>query len=207
MAFAKGDTKIATSFWSCQNLRQCQIIMKKITLLLVDDHRIVRQGLRALVSEAEDMEVVGEAENGSEAVQVAIKTAPDVVVMDVVMPVTNGLEATRQIMKKAPSSKVLVLSSYSDEDYVRQLTEAGALGYVVKQTAAEDLLLAIREVQKGRAFFSASIAKRARDRDRQAFNDGRASAQSRALTARETQVLQLISEGAGEQGNGCGIGE
>src|ERR1700677_1596678 len=146
--------------------------MKKISVLLVDDHTVVRQGLRALLSQEEDIEVIGEAENGRQAVQMASKTAPDVVIMDVVMPLMNGLEGTRQMMKYVPSAKVLVLSSYGDDDYVQQLTEVGASGYLTKQTAGDDLLLAIREVQKGNAFFSPAIAKRLRDRCRKAFVDG-----------------------------------
>ncbi len=169
--------------------------MKKISVLLVDDHKIVRQGLRALLSQAEDIEVVGEAENGRQAVQMAAKMGPNIVVMDVVMPLLNGLEGTRQVLKNVPSAKVLVLSSYSDDDYVEQLTEVGASGYLTKQTAADDLLLAIREVQKGNAFFSPAIAKRLRDRCRQAFTDGQPLRRNVELTSREAEVLQLIAEG------------
>src|SRR6266699_6632878 len=121
--------------------------MKKIGVLLVDDHTVVRQGLRALLQAEEDLEVVGEAENGRQAVMMARKTPPDVVVMDVAMPMLNGLEATRQILKQAPAAKVLVLSSYGDDDCVQGLMEAGAAGYLIKQTAANDLLKGIREVQ------------------------------------------------------------
>ena len=106
--------------------------MKKISVLLVDDHTVVRQGLRALLRPEEDIEVVGEAENGRLAVQMVRKSAPDVVVMDVAMPLLNGLEATRQILKIAPSTKVLVLTSYGDDDCVQQLTEAGISGYLLK---------------------------------------------------------------------------
>jgi DNA-binding NarL/FixJ family response regulator len=169
--------------------------MKKITVLLVDDHTVVRQGLRALLSQEEDIEVVGEAENGRQAVQMAMKTTPDLVLMDVVMPLMNGLEGTRQILKNVPTTKVLVLSSYSDDDYVQRLTEVGASGYLIKQTAADDLLLAIREVQRGNAFFSPAIAKRLRDRCRQAFNDGQPLKRNIELTSRESEVLQLIAEG------------
>src|ERR1700728_1872890 len=146
--------------------------MKKITVLLVDDHTVVRQGLRALLSQEQDIEVVGEAENGRQAVQMAEKILPDIVIMDIVMPLMNGLEGTRQLLNYVPKTKVLVLSSYCDDDYVQQLTGAGASGYLIKQTAADNLLLAIREVQKGNAFFSPSISKRLRDRCRQAFADG-----------------------------------
>src|SRR5712671_6831949 len=146
--------------------------MQKITVLLADDHIVVRQGLRALLVAEEDIEIVGEADNGREAVQLVKKFLPDVVVMDIAMPVLNGLEATRQITRTIPSTKVLVLSSYSDDEYVQQLTEAGAAGYLVKQTAANDLLKAIREAHKGNAYFSPAIAKRLRDQYRQPFSTG-----------------------------------
>jgi DNA-binding NarL/FixJ family response regulator len=169
--------------------------MKKISVLLVDDHTVVRQGLRALLKAEEDMEVVGEAENGRQAVILAKKTPPDVVVMDVAMPMLNGLEATRQILKGVPGTKVLVLTSYGDDECVQQLMHAGATGYLIKQTAANDLLKAIREVQRGNAFFSPSIAKRLRDQCREAFSNGQPARKSSALTSRESEVLQLIAEG------------
>src|SRR6266550_8022141 len=128
--------------------------MHKIKVLLADDHTIVRQGFRALLQAEEDIAIVGEAETGRQAVQLAKKLRPDVVVMDIAMPLLNGLEATRQILRDVPSSKVLVLSSYSDDEYVHQLTEAGALGYLLKEAVVNDLVKAIREVRKGRAFFS-----------------------------------------------------
>ena len=102
--------------------------MRKIAILLVDDHTVVRQGLRALLSAEEDIEVVGEAENGRVAVMLAKKTNPDVVVMDVAMPLLNGLEATRQILKMLPTAKILVLTSYGDDECVSQLMDAGASG-------------------------------------------------------------------------------
>jgi DNA-binding NarL/FixJ family response regulator len=169
--------------------------MKKISILLVDDHTVVRQGLRALLSSEEDLEVVGEAENGRQAVALAKQHLPDVVVMDIAMPLLNGLEATKQILKLVPSAKVLVLTSYGDDDCVQQLMEAGAAGYLVKQTAANDLLKAIREVQRGNAFFSPSIAKRLRDQCREAFTTGQPPRKAADLTSREAEVLQLVAEG------------
>src|SRR5713101_2214938 len=170
--------------------------MRKISVLLADDHTVVRQGLRALLAAEEDMEVVGEAENGRQAVGLAKKTPPDVVVMDVAMPLLNGLEATRQILKSVPTAKVLVLTSYGDDDCVQQLMHAGAAGYLFKQTAANDLLKAIREVQRGNAFFSPAIAKRLRDQCREAFSSGQPPRKSIELTSREAEVLQLIAEGS-----------
>lgn len=169
--------------------------MKKVSVLLVDDHTVVRQGLRALLQPEEDIEVIGEAENGREAVQLAKKNPPDVVLMDVAMPLLNGLEASRQILKGSPSTRVLVLTSYSDDECVHQLMDAGVSGYLIKQTAANDLVKAIREVQKGNAFFSPTIAKRLRDQCREAFANGQPVKKTIELTSRESEVLQLIAEG------------
>lgn len=149
-----------------------------------------------LVAEG-DIDIVGEADNGRQAVQIARKLAPDVAVVDIAMPQLNGLEATRQITRTVPSTKVLILSSYSDDEYVQKLTEAGAAGYLIKQTAANELLKAIREAHKGNAYFSPSIAKRLRDQCREAFVSGQPGAKRRTdnLTTREAEVLQLIAEG------------
>jgi DNA-binding NarL/FixJ family response regulator len=169
--------------------------MRKTSVLLVDDHTVVRQGLRALLAAEEDMEVRGEAENGRQAVVLAKKLLPDVIVMDVAMPLLNGLEATRQIMKALPNAKVLVLTSYGDDDCVAQMMDAGAAGYLIKQTAANDLLKAIREVHRGNAFFSPAIARRLRDQCREAFTTGQSPRRATELTSREGEVLQLIAEG------------
>jgi DNA-binding NarL/FixJ family response regulator len=171
------------------------VCMKKIAVLLVDDHAVVRQGLRALIGAEGDMVVVGEAENGRQAVAQTKKVLPDVVVMDVAMPGMNGLEATRQIVRNVPSAKVLVLTSYGDDDYVAQLLETGAVGYLVKQTAAADLLRAIREVDEGNKFFSPAIAKRLRQQDREAFLRRQSVSRISRLTSREAEVLQLVAEG------------
>jgi DNA-binding NarL/FixJ family response regulator len=170
--------------------------MEKIRVLLVDDHTVVRQGLRALLEAEQDMAVVGEAETGRQAVQLTKKLLPDVVVMDIAMPLLNGLEATRQIIKEVPNTKLLVLSSYNDDEYVHQLTEAGAAGYLLKQTAAADLIKAVREARKGNAFFSPAISKRILEQYRAAFLNGTPMRKrSEVLTSREAEVLQLIAEG------------
>src|SRR6267143_3236674 len=169
--------------------------MRKITVLLADDHTVVRQGLRALHEAEEDMSVIGEAENGRQAVQMARRFQPDVVVMDIAMPSLNGLEATRQITRENPKSKVLILSSYSDDEYVQQLTDAGASGYLVKQTAAQDLVAAIREAKKGNAFFSPAISKRLLEHFRASIGRPPGEKKSPKLTPRELEVLQLIAEG------------
>jgi DNA-binding NarL/FixJ family response regulator len=169
--------------------------MKKIGVLLADDHAVVRQGLRALLEAEGDIAVVGEAENGRQAVAQAKKILPDVVVMDVAMPGLNGLEATRQIVRNIPSAKVLVLTSYGDDDCITQLLEAGSIGYLVKQTAAADLLKAIREVHRGNTFFSPTIAKRLRQQQNEALASGQAPGKLDRLTSREAEVLQLVAEG------------
>jgi DNA-binding NarL/FixJ family response regulator len=168
----------------------------KITVLLADDHTVIREGLKVLLESSGDIKVVGEADTGRQAVALAKKLMPNVVVIDVAMPLLNGLEATRQILREVPNTKVLVLSSYSEDEYVHQLIEAGAIGYLVKQTAAQDLLKAIREAYKGNAFFSPSISKRLLDQYRDAFqNGGRIRQDTGGLTSRECEVLQLIAEG------------
>lgn len=170
--------------------------MEKIRVLLADDHTIVRQGLRVLLEAEPDIEVVAEANTGREAVQMAKKLLPEVVVMDIAMPNLNGLEATRQIAREVPSAKLLVLSSYNDDEYVLQVTEAGAMGYLLKQTAATDLIKAVREARKGNAFFSPGISRRLVERYREAFLSGApVKKQGDLLTSRETEVLQLIAEG------------
>ena len=170
--------------------------MEKINVLLADDHTIVRQGLRMLLEAEPDIAVVGEAENGHQALQLTRQLQPHVVVMDLAMPNLNGLEATRQITREMPTVKLLVLSSYNDDEYVHQVTEAGATGYLLKQTAATDLIKAVREARRGNAFFSPAISKRLADRYRQAFLDG-APVKKRTdlLTSREAEVLQQIAEG------------
>lgn len=170
--------------------------MEKITILLADDHTVVREGLRALLSAQGDILVIGEAATGRAAVAMARERRPDVAVVDMAMPVLNGLEATRQIRREAPFTKVLVLSSYSDDEYVIELIEAGALGYLVKQTAGHDLIQAIREVNKGNTFFSPSISKRLLERYCANFQPGSPIKRTRILlTSREREVLQLIAEG------------
>lgn len=174
--------------------------MKPISVLLADDHTVVRQGLRSLLAAETDIAVVGEAENGRQAVQMAKTLNPDVIVMDIAMPHLSGLEATRQVMRDNPSAKVLILSSYGDDEYVHQLTDAGACGYLIKQTAANDLIKAIHEAYKGNAFFSPAISKRLLDYYRGAYVKGRPlRRRSEQLTSRELEVLQLVAEGNGNK--------
>jgi DNA-binding NarL/FixJ family response regulator len=168
--------------------------MKKITVLLSDDHAVVRDGLRRLLETAGDIEVVGEAENGQRAVCEAKRLRPDVVLMDIAMPLLNGLEAARRIAREVPASRVLILSSYNDDQHVQQAVHAGVAGYLMKEAASKDLLLAIRETSKGNAFFSPPIARRVLKRWR---NRGlhTQTAPVPVLTSRQTEVVQLIAEG------------
>ena len=171
--------------------------LKQITVLLAEDHAIVRQGLCALLKSDGHFLVVGEARTGREAVEMANVLRPAVILMDIAMPVLNGLEATRQILTANPAAKVIVLSAHSDDEYVERMNAAGVSGFLEKQTSAEILVRAIREVAMGKTFFSPSIAKRLHDnlsirRDR----DGLLKANARRLTSRESEVLQLVAEGA-----------
>jgi DNA-binding NarL/FixJ family response regulator len=169
---------------------------KRITVLLAEDHTVVREGLRTLLEAEGDIKVIGEAATGRQAVALARKLRPAVVVMDIAMPQLNGLEATRQILKGNPGTKVLILSAHSDEAYIEQVTALGAAGYLLKQTSAHVLSKAVREVQKGNTFFSPSIARHLQNRYVQT-PDARERVQKKGarLSSREVEVLQLIAEG------------
>ena len=157
---------------------------------------IVREGLQALLKLESDIQVIGEAENGRQAVALASTLCPDVVVMDIAMPLLNGLEATRQILHAAPKTKVLVLSAHSDDAYVEQVMALGAAGYLIKQTASHVLAAAIREVCAGKTFFSPIISMRRYHHQRKAQAIGDLPKKDAAhLTSREMEVLQLIAEG------------
>jgi DNA-binding NarL/FixJ family response regulator len=170
--------------------------MKPITVLLAEDHQIVREGFRSLLNHESDIEVVGEAESGRQAVQLTRKLRPAVVVMDIAMPLLNGLEATRQIRKDCPDTKVLILSAHSDDAYVEQVAGLGAAGFLLKQTSSHVLATAIREVEKGNKFYSPSVSKRVRDRSRGERNrSGDFKKKHNRLSSREVEVLQLIAEG------------
>jgi|ERR1051325_688009 DNA-binding NarL/FixJ family response regulator len=170
--------------------------MASISVLLVDDHHIVRQGLRALLTSEGDLNIVGEAQTGREAVQLAARLYPEVVIMDLAMPRLNGWEATRQILKTLPTAKVIVLSSYGDDEHVQMAIAAGAAAYLLKQTAAADLVKAIREVKKGNAFFSPAIATRLREETCRSLEPSATVKEPDIqLTSRELEVLQLIAEG------------
>ena len=170
--------------------------MKKITVLLADDHRIVREGFRSLLKQERDIEVVGEAETGREAVELTRKLAPAVVVMDIAMPSLNGMEATRQIRKQFPETHVLILSAHSDAAYVEQVVEFGAAGFLLKQTSSAALAAAIREVHKGNTYFSPTVSQTLNGRGEPSLDrEGDLRKKTNRLSPREVEVLQLIAEG------------
>jgi two-component system, NarL family, response regulator NreC len=170
-------------------------VMSTIRVLLADDHGVVRKGLRFLIENEEGFQVVGEAGDGREAIRLAKELTPDVVVMDIAMPQLNGIDATAQVLKASPSTKVLILSMHNDESYILRALEAGAKGYILKETAEDYLLSAIRGVAQGKPFFSPAIAQTLlEDYMRSLQQKGQQDSYS-LLTDREKEVLQLLAEG------------
>jgi DNA-binding NarL/FixJ family response regulator len=170
--------------------------MKRITVILAEDHTLVRQGLRLLIEAGGDIEIIGEAKTGREAVKMNSDLDPDIVVMDIAMPLLNGLHATRQILKEHPATKVLILSAHSDPEYVKQVVKAGALGYLIKQSSGEVVAKAIRELHNGKTFFTHTIAKSLKDNYQKSSDGvGLKKKSSTELTSREEELLQLIAEG------------
>jgi two-component system, NarL family, response regulator NreC len=163
---------------------------QKIRILLADDHTIVRQGFRLILSSQPDMEIVGEAGNGREAVELAASLTPDVAVMDVAMPELNGIEATRRIAASSPKTRVLALSMHKDSVYVREILRAGARGYLLKDSIDTDLLAAVRAVAKGEGYLSPAVSDAVLSDYRQHVTDP-----IDRLSSREREVLQMIAEG------------
>ena len=178
---------------------------KPITVLLAEDHTIVREGFRKMLEQEKDLVVAGEASNGREAVAQAMKLQPAVVLMDIAMPLLNGLEATRQILKALPKTRVLMLSAHSDFAYVENATEAGAAGFLLKQTSAHEVCRAIREIATGRTFFSPAIAKHLAHQEALDRN-GQSRPKAPVLTSREMEVLQLIAEGKANKQTAAELG-
>jgi DNA-binding NarL/FixJ family response regulator len=181
--------------------------MKRITVLLAEDHTIVREGFRKMLELEKDLQVVGEAQDGRQAVALAKKLRPAVVLMDIAMPLLNGLEATRQVLKALPATKVLILSAHSDDAYVKNATESGAVGFLLKQTSSHVVCEAIREVQKGETFFSPTVARRLHQLDGKSPNRaGRSPSRNARLSSREMEVLQLIAEGKANKETAAELG-
>jgi len=169
--------------------------MKRIRLLVVDDHTLVRDGIRALLGLVADIEVVGEATNGKEALEKVAELAPDVVLMDLAMPIMGGLEATRRIRRQFPATKVLALTQYDDSEYVVPVIEAGARGFVTKMAAFSELTSAIQAVYKGDSFLSPSAAAALVQECQQKTNTEGETDPYQQLTDREREVLKLVVEG------------
>jgi two-component system response regulator NreC len=174
----------------------------KITVVIADDHTILRRGLVSLLSQKQNIEVIGEAENGKSAVEMALRLEPDVVLMDISMPVLNGLEATDRLKREAPGIKVLILSAHDNDEYVNQVVRSGANGYLLKNTSPEELYTAIETVSSGHAFFSPSLWGRIGDQKANpagVSGAGKDPLAGSILTTREREVLQLIAEGETHQ--------
>jgi two-component system, NarL family, response regulator NreC len=167
----------------------------QIRILLADDHAIVRQGLRFLLERQPGMEVVGEAANGREAVRMAETARPDVVIMDIAMPLLNGIEATAQMLKRDPRIGVIILSMHSDEDYLLSALNAGAKGYLLKESAEVDVVKAIQSVSRGTPFFSPEVAETMMEDHMRFLQQRNLEDTYDLLTEREKEVIQLLAEG------------
>lgn len=169
--------------------------MGKLRLLIGDDHTIMRQGLRKILEERSDWEVVGEAGNGRSAVQQAIELEPDVAILDIGMPQLNGIDATAQISRKLPSVQVLILSMHEDEAYITRAVRAGARGYLLKDSAGADLIGAIAAVAAGKSYFSPLVARVVLDEYVRRLADRGIVDRYESLSEREREIFQLVAEG------------
>jgi two-component system, NarL family, response regulator NreC len=169
--------------------------MGKLSILLGDDHTMVRQGLRKILEEKPDWQVVSEASNGRDAVSQALSQRPDVAIIDIGMPLLNGIEATQQITRRAPEVRVLILSMHADEAYITRAFQAGASGYLLKDSADVDLLRGVAAVAAGKSFFSPAVAKVMLDDYVRRLADRGISDRFETLSEREREVFQLVAEG------------
>lgn len=169
--------------------------MEKIRVLLADDHVLVRQGTRELLEQEEDIEVVGEAGDGEEAVRLATVQRPDVAIMDIAMPRLNGIEATKQIKARYPAVAVLVLTAYDDDPYIFALLEAGAAGYLLKDVRADELIKAVRSVHAGESVLHPAVARKVINRFAQPADKRATESILDELTERELEVLGLAAKG------------
>jgi two-component system, NarL family, response regulator NreC len=169
--------------------------VRKLRLLLADDHTVMRSGLRALLERQSHFEIVGEAENGRDAVSLSASLLPDVIIMDVGMPALNGIEATKALLRQSPSTGVVILSMHSDETYVLRSLKAGARAYLLKDSAASDLLAAIEAVSQGKSFFSSGIRHLLAEDYIRVLRQKGAVDSYELLTMREREILQLLAEG------------
>jgi len=174
--------------------------IKKIRIMLVDDQPIIRQGLTYIFNSQSDMEVVGEADNGKDAVKIALRCIPDIVLMDVQMPQATGIDATRNIVQSLPDTKIILLTTFDVQDYVFDGIRAGAAGYLLKDTQTKELLDGVRSIQRGATLYNSMTAKQAlakiiNSRDNISTNQPKASPSIEPLTDREIEILQLIAYG------------
>ena len=198
---AEGCYKKTVFYCGCAQNSGCSDCSRKgggvniIRVLLAEDHTIVREGIRSLLVDEEDIKVVGEARDGREAVRLAETLKPHVILMDIAMPVLNGIEATKQIKKQQPEIQVLILTMYDDETYIRYILQYGASGYILKQAAVEEVVSAIRIVSKGDSYLSPKVSRKVIDEYARIAGDGFPKDVYDSLSDREREVLQLVSEG------------
>ena len=170
-------------------------MVKPIKVLIAEDHTIVRQGLARLLSDQPGLEVIGQAVNGRDAVEMAEKLNPDIIIMDIAMPKMNGIEASKRIRKLLPKTKILILSMYSHEHYIHELLEAGVSGYLLKDSSGRDIIKAIDEAMKDKTFLSPAISKRVAESTLSPHKSTSREERFKQLSNREREVFQLIAEG------------
>lgn len=181
--------------------------MKKISVLIVEDHMLVREGIRSILSLQTDIEVVGEAQDGRNAIAIATELCPDVILIDIAMPRLNGLEAARQLAKIIPKTRIIILTAHGDDAYVRNAVDSGVAGFLLKQNSGDDVCRAIRKVHGGGVFYTSSIAKRfTKINTNVSDKSGKTENKIFQLTSREMEVLQLVAEGKANKESAAELG-